>query len=215
LCGKWQNYDIYLAISQTEHSRISNCDSAKEAWEILETTYEGTNLVKASKLQMLVSQFEKIEMLKDETFNDFFGKLSEIRNSVINLGKKVFDTKIIRKVMRSLLERFKIKVTTIDSCTDLETMRIEELVGALQTCEFSLPQPRKNKDIALRTLRKNSDELSDEESLHDEELALIAKKFYKYKPRIYKRFGNQLRILRTEMKETHMVQNVMSVLASQ
>ena len=46
---------LYLAISQIEHSRISNCDNAKDAWEILGTTYEGTNLVKASKLQMLVS----------------------------------------------------------------------------------------------------------------------------------------------------------------
>jgi hypothetical protein len=77
-------------------------------------------------------------MLEDETFDDFFGKLSEIRNSMINLGKKVSDTKIIRKVMRSLPERFKMKVTAIESCTDLETMRIEELVGALQTYEFSL-----------------------------------------------------------------------------
>jgi hypothetical protein len=134
---------LYLAISQTGHSRISNCDSAKDEREILETTYEGTNLVKAPKLQMLVSQFEKIEMLEDETFNDFFGKLSEIRNSMINLGKKVSDTKIIRKVMRSLPERFRMKVTAIESCTNLETMRIEELVGALQTYEFSLPQPRK------------------------------------------------------------------------
>jgi hypothetical protein len=39
--------------------------------------------------------------------------------------------------MRSLPERFKMKVTAIESCTDLETMRIEELVGALQTYEFS------------------------------------------------------------------------------
>ena len=128
-----------MAISQTKHSRISNCDSAKDAWEILETTYEGTNLVKASKLQMLVSQFEKIKMLENKTFNDFFGKLSEIRNSMINLGKKVFATKIIIKVMRSLPERFRIKVTTIESCTDLETMRIEQLVSAFQTYEFSLP----------------------------------------------------------------------------
>jgi hypothetical protein len=39
---------------------------------------------------MSVSQFEDIKMLEDETFNEFFGKLSEIRNSVINLGKKFF-----------------------------------------------------------------------------------------------------------------------------
>jgi hypothetical protein len=179
---------LYLAISQTEHSRISNCDSAKDAWKILETTYEGTNLVKATKLQMLVSRFEKIEMLKDETFNDFFGTLSEIRNSMINLGKKVSDTKIVRMVMRSLPERFKMKVTAIESCTDLETMRIEELVDALQTYEFSLSKPRNNKDLALRTLKKNSDELFDEEP-NDEELALVARKFYKYRHRIPKRFG--------------------------
>ena len=91
---------LYLGISQIGFSRILNCDSAKDAWEILETTYEGTNLVKASKLQMLVSLFEKIKMSEDETFNDFFGKLSEIRNSMINQGKKVSNTKIIRKVMR-------------------------------------------------------------------------------------------------------------------
>jgi hypothetical protein len=63
---------LCLAISQTEFSRISNYNSAKDAWEILETTYKGTNLVTASKLQMLVSQFVDIKMLKDETFNDFF-----------------------------------------------------------------------------------------------------------------------------------------------
>jgi hypothetical protein len=35
-----------------------------------------------------------------------------------------------------------------------------------------------NKDIALRTLKKNSDELSDEEP-DDEEIALVARKYYK------------------------------------
>jgi hypothetical protein len=40
--------------------------------------------------------------------------------------------------MRSLLEKFTMKVTAIESCTDLETIRIEELVGALQTYEFPL-----------------------------------------------------------------------------
>jgi hypothetical protein len=46
---------------------------------------------------MLVSQFEEIKMLEDETFNDLFGQLSEIRISMINVGKKVFNTKLIRK----------------------------------------------------------------------------------------------------------------------
>ena len=32
------------------------------------------------KLPMLVFQFEDIKMLEDETFNEFFGKLNDIRN---------------------------------------------------------------------------------------------------------------------------------------
>ena len=50
-------------------------------------------------------------MLEDETFNEFFDKHSEIRNFMINLGKKIFDTKLIKKVIRSLPERFRMKTT--------------------------------------------------------------------------------------------------------
>jgi hypothetical protein len=46
------------AFSPSEFRRISNYDSAQEAWQILETTYEGTKLVKFAKLQMLISRFE-------------------------------------------------------------------------------------------------------------------------------------------------------------
>jgi hypothetical protein len=49
-------------LSPFEFVRISNCEFAKEAWQILETTYEGTKLVKSAKLQMLISRFEEIKM---------------------------------------------------------------------------------------------------------------------------------------------------------
>jgi hypothetical protein len=54
------------ALSPSEFAKISNCELAKEAWQILETTYEGTKLVKSAKLQMLISKFEEIKMLEDE-----------------------------------------------------------------------------------------------------------------------------------------------------
>jgi hypothetical protein len=36
-------------LSPSEFARISNNESAKEAWQILETTYGGTKLVKSAK----------------------------------------------------------------------------------------------------------------------------------------------------------------------
>jgi hypothetical protein len=55
-------------LSPSKFAKISNCESAKEALQILETTYEGTKLVKSAKLQMLISKFEEIKMLEDDTW---------------------------------------------------------------------------------------------------------------------------------------------------
>jgi len=43
-------------------------------------------------------------------------------------------------------------VTTIEESKDLEEMKIGELVGSLQTYEYSLPPVRKAKTIALKAL---------------------------------------------------------------
>jgi intein/homing endonuclease len=80
--------------SPSEFAKISNCESAKEAWKILETTYEGTKLVKYAKLQMLISRFEE-KMLEEETFGEFYSKMSDLRNSMVSLGKPISDVKLI------------------------------------------------------------------------------------------------------------------------
>jgi len=146
------------ALSPSELARISNCEIAKDAWQILETTYKGTKLVKSAKLQLLISKFEEIKMLEEKTFREFYTKINDLRNSMVSLGKQISDVKLIRKILRSLPERFRIKVTTIEESKDLEEMKIEELVGSLQTYEYSLPPVRKAKTIALKAmLAKNFD----------------------------------------------------------
>jgi hypothetical protein len=164
------------ALSPSEFAKISNCESAKEAWKILETTYEGTKLVKSAKLQMLISKFEEIKMLEEETFKEFYSKMSDLRNSMVNLGKSISDVKLIRKILRSLPEHFKIKVTTIEENKDLEEMKIEELMGSLETYELSLPPVKKLNTIALKVSKKKVEASFDSE---DEEkvVAMLAKNF--------------------------------------
>jgi hypothetical protein len=143
-------------LSLSEFARILNCESAQEEWKILETTYGGTKLVKFAKLQMLISRFVEIKMLEDETFGEFYTRIGNMRNSMVSLGKTVSDVKLIRKILRSLPEHFRIKVTTIEENKDLESMKIEELVGSLQTYEYSLSPVRKAKTIALKASKKKA-----------------------------------------------------------
>jgi hypothetical protein len=52
---------------------------------------------------MLISRFEEINMLEDETFEEFYSKMSNLRNSMVSLGKPDLDVKLILKILRSLL----------------------------------------------------------------------------------------------------------------
>jgi len=83
---------------------------------------------------------------------------------MVSLGKQISDVKHIRKILRSLLE-----------------MKIEELVGSLQTYEYSLPPVRKAKIIALKASKaskKKSRVSSDKDSDIDEDaMAMLAKNF--------------------------------------
>jgi hypothetical protein len=128
---------------------------------------------------MLVSQFEGIKMLKDESFIEFYAKISDLRNSMINLGKKVSDVKLIKKILRSLPERFRIKVTTIEQSNDLDEMKVKELVGSLLTYELTLPPVKKNKSITLKVAKGKSKISSDEETDDDDRLVMLARKFGK------------------------------------
>jgi hypothetical protein len=127
---------------------------------------------------MLISRFEEIKMLEEETFGEFYSKISDLRNSMVSVGKPISDVKLIRKILRSLPERFRIKVTTIEESKDLEEMKIEELVGSLQTYELSLPPVKKLKTIALKTSKKKVEASSEDDSEDEEKVvAMLAKNF--------------------------------------
>ena len=111
---------LFCGLTNEEFKKISSTEVAKEAWTILETTYEGTKVVNTVKLQRLTNSFEEIRMEEDETFDEFYTKLKDIVNSVFNLGESIAESKIVRKILRSLLERFHAKITVIEEVKDID-----------------------------------------------------------------------------------------------
>ena len=70
-------------------------------------------------------------MEEDESFDEFYAKLKDIVNSAFNLAKTIPELKIVRKVLRSLPERFYAKITTIEESKDIDKIPLIELVGNL------------------------------------------------------------------------------------
>ena len=111
----------------------------------MKTTYEGPKKVKDTKLQMLTTRFEELRMGEDESFNSFCSNQNEVIIGKFNLGEKTEDSKVVR---------IRAKVTAIEESKVLDEIKIQELIGSLQTYELSLPNQRKSKSLALKTINE-------------------------------------------------------------
>ena len=157
---------IFSAVTNEEFKKISSTETTKEVWTILQTTYEGTKVVKNSKLQRITTSFEEIKMEEDESFDEFYAKLKDIVNSAFNLRETIPEPKVVRKVLRYLLERFHAKITAIEESKDIDSVLLTELICNLQTYELGLTKLRKgtkSKSMALKAKSNEIDESSDDE----------------------------------------------------
>ena len=96
-------------------------------------------------------------------------------NSAFNLGETNPEPKIVRKVLRSLPERFHAKIIVIKESKDIDKIPLTELVGNLQTYELGLTRIRKSSKSKSKSMALKAKSSDTDESLDDEDSKM---KFY-------------------------------------
>ena len=72
-------------------------------------------------------------------------------------------------------------MTAIEESKDLDEIKVQELIGSLQTYELTLPSQRKSKSLALKTINERIEaQDSLEEDDVEKEVAFLAKNFHKF-----------------------------------
>ncbi|CAN1142556.1 Retrovirus-related Pol polyprotein from transposon TNT 1-94 [Linum perenne] len=170
---------MYCALGREEFNRVSSCKSAKEIWDKLCVTYEGTNLVKSSRINMLKHEFELFQMNAGESIRDMCDRFQNIVNKLEALGKIYENEDLVRKILWSLPKQWRPKITAIEESKNLADINLDELYGSLITHEEVLKreevmdEPKVKKIIAFRTeVDPPDDDLDDYD---DNELSLLSK----------------------------------------
>jgi len=73
-------------LSPVEYNIISSCETAKEVWDRLHVTYEGTDCVKKTKVNFLLSKYESFKMKQGDSIGDMFSRFTEIVNGLAYQG---------------------------------------------------------------------------------------------------------------------------------
>ena len=120
-------------------------------------------------------------MEEDESFDGFYTKLKDIVNSAFNLWETIPEPKIVRKVLRSLPERFHAKITAIKESKDIDKIPLIELVRNLQTYELGLARIGKSSKSKSMTLKAKSNDTNDSSDDGDSKMkSYITKQFKKF-----------------------------------
>ena len=71
---------IEAAMTETVFPKISVANYAKQAWDILETNFKGTDKVHVVKLQNIRREFKNLQMKENELVADFSSRTSNVIN---------------------------------------------------------------------------------------------------------------------------------------
>ncbi|GAV88795.1 zf-CCHC domain-containing protein/UBN2 domain-containing protein [Cephalotus follicularis] len=175
---------IICAINSNDFNRISSCISAKEMWDRLQVTYEGTNQVKEAKISMLVHEYEMFTMNENEDIKSMFSRFTNIINALQALDKIYSNSEMVKNILRFLPRSWMPKVTAIEEVKNLNVLPLEDLLGSLMTHELSMQKKdddeEKEKKKKMVALKSSQIEDSEDDDDDDEELALITRKFKKF-----------------------------------
>lgn len=141
--------------------------------------------MKMSRLQLLITKFENMKMKDDESIHDFHMNILEIANASSALGELMSEEKLARNIMRFVPKRFDMKVNAIEKAQDINKIRVDELVGSLQTFELGINDrsEKKSKSIALVSNTDEECDLDTDEGLSNA-IVLLGRQFNKVMKRV-------------------------------
>ncbi|KAL4383915.1 hypothetical protein GQ457_15G012320 [Hibiscus cannabinus] len=180
---------LFCALGPDEYAKMSSCSSAKEIWDKLEVTHEGTSEVKETKIGLLNLSYENFKMESDKDIKKMFDQFSVIVNGLKGYGEIIPEDNLVRKLIYSLLESWDSKKTAIIEAKNLKTLKLDELMGSLLTHELMNQGKRdeekkkeekkeiEKKKIGIALKASLESDSSDED---DEEMAFLAKRFTRF-----------------------------------
>ncbi|XP_073063932.1 uncharacterized protein [Primulina eburnea] len=183
---------IFTSVDMNMFSLITNCTSAKSAWDALQRHCEVSESVRRTRLRKITSKFEMMRMEESENILDYDRRLREIANEVFSIGDSISNERLVSKVLRSLPERLNIKIYAIDEAKDTSQMALKYLISSLLIFEMNLDMQKKDKGKTIAFQASNdsynellqiSQEVNDSD-LCEDSISFITNTFGDYLERI-------------------------------
>ncbi|XP_070036070.1 uncharacterized protein [Nicotiana tomentosiformis] len=157
---KW----LVCGLGPDEYNKIQSCTTAKEIWDTLQVSYEGTAQVKRSRGTLLYSQYENFSMKEGETIQEMYTRFTTLTNELKSLGRTLLEEDKVENILTRVLPvTWESKITAIQESKNIATLRRKTM---------KMDVPKKERSLALR--------ITEGADLEEDEMYMITKDFKKY-----------------------------------
>lgn len=129
-----------------------NLKDPKQGWDRLKEEYHGNDRNRQMRVLNFSKQFELMRMQEDKSIQTYTNKVLSLVNQLRISGEEMSERRVVNKMLVSLLERFKLKISSLEDLKDLTKISVNELVSALLAQEqkraFRSEEPVKNAIVA-------------------------------------------------------------------
>ena len=185
-------------MTANDEDQVRNLKTTKEAWDFLESVYEGNEGIQRSNDAILQHQVDNFIMLEEETPSDLFRRLTKLVVTMRENGKKDMDDEWVKaKFLKTIVPYNENMVMNLHARADYTTMSHNDILAQFvtydtmkATSKSSINQIRGTKNLALKAHvgehsryqeGTSSDREEDLEGELNEVLALAATKYWNKK----------------------------------
>nr|XP_048331607.1 uncharacterized protein LOC125422937 [Ziziphus jujuba var. spinosa] len=112
-------------------AQIRTQNERKQRRSKAKVKYEGNERLKGMYVLNLIREFEVQKMRESETIKEYSDRLLSIANRVRLLGTAFSDSRIVQKILVTILEKFEATISSLENAKDLSSITLVELLNAL------------------------------------------------------------------------------------
>jgi hypothetical protein len=193
-----QSTTILLAsLCREEYNKVQGLKSAKEIWDVLNTTHEGDEVTKITKRETIEGELGLFVLNQGEEPQAMYNRVKTLVNQVRNLGSTKWDDhEMVKVILRSLVIRNPTQVQLIHGDPRYKLMSPEEVIGKFVSFELMIKGSKhivnleqgatstpEVKPVAFKATEEKKEESTssrlpiDASKLDNEEMSLIIKSF--------------------------------------
>ncbi|XP_012852387.1 PREDICTED: uncharacterized protein LOC105971998 [Erythranthe guttata] len=137
---------IQLGVDDSNFEKISQATTAKQAWDILNDAFKGIDKVKKVQIQSLRGEFKSLKMKYSEDVSDYVSRVVSIVNQLERNGETILEERrVVEKI--SIDPKFDYIVVGIEESNDVESLKVNEILGKLQVHEEKIKRRNKGPEV--------------------------------------------------------------------